>query len=181
MCYTYSICSISFFKVNFKILIFILGASLFVNLLFNFWLRFLGSSWASFLYGWGNLLCMYLWVAKHQYFLLKRIIKDYINWWRYVHCQYRFNSISRVYFFAITAGLSIWIGVIINPLSYNRVLLYFPIYWIAWGFTFYLFLRHHSLMFLFLMSLSLTLSFCWQDLHFGRTVRHMDILLRWSL
>ncbi|KAL2920427.1 Maltose excess protein 1 chloroplastic [Bienertia sinuspersici] len=42
---------------------------------------FLGSSWASFLYGWGNLLCMYL-----------------------------FNSISREYFFAITAGLFIWTG-----------------------------------------------------------------------
>ncbi|KNA17855.1 hypothetical protein SOVF_076740 [Spinacia oleracea] len=43
---------------------------------------FLGSSWATLLYGWGNIVCMYL-----------------------------FNSISRESFLATTAGLLIWIGV----------------------------------------------------------------------
>lgn len=42
---------------------------------------FLGSTWASFLYGWGNIICMYL-----------------------------FNSVSREFFFATTAGLLTWIG-----------------------------------------------------------------------
>lgn len=42
---------------------------------------FTGSTWASFLYGWGNLICLYL-----------------------------FNSISREFFVASTAGLFIWIG-----------------------------------------------------------------------
>lgn len=42
---------------------------------------FTGSWWATFMYGWGNLLCLYL-----------------------------FKSISREIFLASTAGLSIWIG-----------------------------------------------------------------------
>lgn len=42
---------------------------------------FTGSSWASFLYGWGNLVCLYL-----------------------------FNSISREFFVGSTAGFLIWIG-----------------------------------------------------------------------
>ncbi|CAO2839111.1 unnamed protein product [Amaranthus hypochondriacus] len=42
---------------------------------------FLGSSWASFVYGWGNLICMYL-------------------------C----GSITREFFLATTVGLFIWIG-----------------------------------------------------------------------
>ncbi|XAR71522.1 hypothetical protein NMG60_11017835 [Bertholletia excelsa] len=43
---------------------------------------FTGSSWASIFYGWGNLLCLY---------------------W--------FNSISREFFLAATAGLCIWMGI----------------------------------------------------------------------
>ncbi|RWR87249.1 maltose excess protein 1, chloroplastic [Cinnamomum micranthum f. kanehirae] len=42
---------------------------------------FTGSTWASLLYGWGNLICMYC-----------------------------FNSISREFFFAATLGLFIWMG-----------------------------------------------------------------------
>ncbi|XP_077234801.1 maltose excess protein 1-like, chloroplastic isoform X2 [Tasmannia lanceolata] len=42
---------------------------------------FTGSTWASILYGWGNLICMYC-----------------------------FNSISREFFFAATLGLFTWIG-----------------------------------------------------------------------
>lgn len=43
---------------------------------------FTGSSWASFFYGWGNLLCMYC-----------------------------FRSISKEFFLAATAGFYIWIGI----------------------------------------------------------------------
>ncbi|XP_078446291.1 maltose excess protein 1-like, chloroplastic [Wolffia australiana] len=42
---------------------------------------FTGSSWASFLHGWGNLLCMY-----------------------------KFNSISKEFFFAASLGLLLWLG-----------------------------------------------------------------------
>ncbi|KAL9237162.1 hypothetical protein vseg_011746 [Gypsophila vaccaria] len=42
---------------------------------------FSGSSWATFLYGWGNLICLFL-----------------------------FNSISREFFWGVTAGIFIWIG-----------------------------------------------------------------------
>ncbi|KAK9672818.1 hypothetical protein RND81_12G126800 [Saponaria officinalis] len=43
---------------------------------------FTGSSWATFLYGWGNLICLFL-----------------------------FKSISPEFFWGVTVGLSIWIGV----------------------------------------------------------------------
>ncbi|RVW67175.1 Maltose excess protein 1, chloroplastic [Vitis vinifera] len=43
---------------------------------------FLGSSWASIFYGWGNLICLYY-----------------------------FNIISREFFLAATVGLYAWIGV----------------------------------------------------------------------
>ncbi|XP_074319543.1 maltose excess protein 1-like, chloroplastic [Silene latifolia] len=42
---------------------------------------FIGSSWATFVYGWGNLTCLYM-----------------------------FNSISPVFFWGVTAGVSIWTG-----------------------------------------------------------------------
>ncbi|KAH9625480.1 hypothetical protein KSS87_018339 [Heliosperma pusillum] len=42
---------------------------------------FIGSSWATFIYGWGNLICLYL-----------------------------FNSISREFFWGVTAAISIWTG-----------------------------------------------------------------------
>ncbi|KAA8540154.1 hypothetical protein F0562_026846 [Nyssa sinensis] len=68
---------------------------------------FTGSSWASVFYGWGNLICLY---------------------W--------FNSISREFFLAATAGLYIWIGIALwrdhkvygnsSPLTSLKELVYGP-------------------------------------------------------
>ncbi|KAF4380326.1 hypothetical protein F8388_024619, partial [Cannabis sativa] len=53
-------------------------------------LRFLGSSWASFFYGYGNLACLY---------------------W--------FNSISKEFFLAATAGFVLWIVLVVTGLAVN--------------------------------------------------------------
>ncbi|XP_060972123.1 maltose excess protein 1, chloroplastic-like, partial [Cannabis sativa] len=56
----------------------------------SFQLRFLGSSWASFFYGYGNLACLY---------------------W--------FNSISKEFFLAATAGFVLWIVLVVTGLAVN--------------------------------------------------------------
>ncbi|XP_057969962.1 maltose excess protein 1-like, chloroplastic [Malania oleifera] len=68
----------------FSMLLAMIGNGLMIPraLLIRDFMWFTGSTWASLFYGWGNLICLYL-----------------------------FNSISREFFLAATAGLCLWIGI----------------------------------------------------------------------
>lgn len=154
--------------------------------------RFLGSSWASFVYGWGNLICMYLWVASHKNLLTNQIIIIIIKILKgYVHGQHRCGSITREFFLATTVGLFIWIGcnsILISILLLNIVeyVVYPLVYSAEWwnGVCINEFKAHLNpvlLMLYCLLNFKYIIKFFWsQDLHFGRTVRHTDIHLPWD-